>query len=112
MRIQNFPGQFKHLAPALVRLGHEVTAMTMVKNAPPQWQGVRLVQYRVARGSTSGIHPWVADIETKTIRGEACFRTCLKMEAEGFSPEVIVAHPGWGESLFIKKVWPEAKLGI
>jgi len=25
---------------------------------------------------------------------------------------VIVAHPGWGESLFLKDVWPAAKLGI
>ncbi len=109
---QNFPGQFRYLAPALAARGHEVTAMTMVKNAPAQWQGVRLVHYRVARGSTSGIHPWVSDIESKTIRGEACFRACLKVKAEGFSPDVIVAHPGWGESLFVKQVWPEAQLGI
>jgi glycosyltransferase involved in cell wall biosynthesis len=109
---QNFPGQFRYLAPALARLGHEVTALTMMKNAPAQWQGIRLVSYRAARGSTPGIHPWVADIEAKTIRGEACFRQCLAMKAEGFTPDVIAAHPGWGESLFVKQVWPAAKLGI
>ena len=27
-------------------------------------------------------------------------------------PDVIVAHHGWGESLFLKEVWPKAKLGI
>ncbi|RXK88450.1 glycosyltransferase [Chlorobaculum sp. 24CR] len=108
---QNFPGQFKHLAPALVARGHEVSAMTMRKDSPARWQGVRLVRYRVARGSTPGIHPWVADIESKTIRGEACFRACLKMKGEGFNPDVIVAHPGWGESLFVKQVWPNARLG-
>jgi glycosyltransferase involved in cell wall biosynthesis len=109
---QNFPGQFRHLAPALAARGHEVTAMTMVKNVPAQWQGVRLVPYQIVRGSTPGIHPWVADIESKTIRGEACFRECLKMKAAGYAPEAIVAHPGWGESLFVKQVWPEAKLGL
>jgi glycosyltransferase involved in cell wall biosynthesis len=109
---QNFPGQFRHLAPALAAQGHEVTAMTMVRNAPSHWQGVRLVSYRVARGSTPGIHPWIADIESKTIRGEACFRECLNMKATGYEPEVIVAHPGWGESLFVKQLWPAAKLGI
>jgi len=109
---QNFPGQFKHLAPALVARGHEVTAMTMRKDSPVSWQGVRLVKYRVARGSTRGIHPWVADIETKTIRGEACFRACLEMKSQGYEPEVVVAHPGWGESLFVKQAWPNAKLGI
>jgi glycosyltransferase involved in cell wall biosynthesis len=64
------------------------------------------------RGSTKGIHPWVSDFETKTIRGDACFRACLDMRAGGYIPDVIVAHPGWGESLFVKEVWPTAKLGI
>jgi glycosyltransferase involved in cell wall biosynthesis len=89
-----------------------VTAMTMKKDSPRLWQGVRLVSYGVSRGSTSGIHPWVADIESKAIRGEACFRQCMKMKAEGYVPDLIIAHPGWGESLFVREVWPKAKLGI
>lgn len=109
---QNFPGQFKHLAPAMARRGHNVVAMTMRKEQPAAWQGVRLVAYAGARGSTPGIHPWLADLETKTIRGEACFRAALQLRAAGFTPDVIVAHPGWGESLFIKQVWPQARLGM
>jgi glycosyltransferase involved in cell wall biosynthesis len=34
------------------------------------------------------------------------------MKLQGYMPDVIVAHHGWGESLFLKEVWPEAKLGI
>lgn len=109
---QNFPGQFKFLAPALVERGHTVVAMTMQKPPVLEWQGVKLVPYSVAKGTTPGVHPWVADFETKTIRGEACFRTALEMRAQGFNPDVIVAHHGWGESLFLKTVWPHAKLGI
>ncbi len=109
---QNFPGQFKFLAPALAEAGHEVVAMTMQKVEAAGWQGVRLVPYGVGRGSTVGIHPWLADFETKTIRGEACFRAALDLRDTGFVPDVIVAHPGWGESLFLKHVWPKARLGI
>ena len=110
---QNFPGQFKHLAPALARTGgHEVTAMTMQQASTSSWRGVRLVPYSVTRGSTQGVHPWVGDFETKTIRGEACFRAALRLRGEGYEPDVIVAHHGWGESLFLKEVWPRAKLGI
>lgn len=109
---QNFPGQFKFLAPALVQQGHTVVAMTMQKLTAPQWQGVKLVAYSASRGTTPNVHPWVSDFETKTIRGEACFRAALKLQAEGFMPDVIIAHPGWGESLFLKDVWPAAKLGI
>ncbi len=109
---QNFPGQFKFLAPALVQKGHEVVAMTLQKVEPKVEDGIRLVPYQVSRGTTPGGHPWVSDLETKVIRAEACFRAALKLKAEGFMPDAIVAHPGWGESLFLKEVWPDARLGI
>jgi glycosyltransferase involved in cell wall biosynthesis len=109
---QNFPGQFKFLAPALVRQGHTVVAMTMQKLETRQWQGVRLVPFSASRGTTPNVHPWVSDFETKTIRGESCFRAALEMKAQGFIPDAIIAHHGWGESLFLKEVWPQAKLGI
>lgn len=110
---QNFPGQFKYLAPALaVNEGNEVLALTIQASAPAVWQGVRMVPYRPARGSTPNIHPWTVDLETKTIRAEAALRAALQLRAGGFVPDVIVAHPGWGESLFLKDVWPQARLGI
>ena len=109
---QNFPGQFKHLAPALAKRGHRVVALTMQKVKEARWQGVELVPYAVTQGSTPGTHPWVVDFETKIIRAEGAFRACLALKEQGFAPDAIIAHPGWGESLFLKEVWPEAKLGI
>lgn len=109
---QNFPGQFKSLAPALVSLGHEVVAFTMQKPAAKEWQGIRLVAYQPTRGTSPTVHPWVSDIETKVIRGELAFRAALQLKQKGFTPDVIIAHPGWGESLFLKDVWPQARLGI
>jgi len=109
---QNFPGQFQSLAPALVRAGHQVMAMTLQKVDPHVWNGVVIVPYTANRGSTPNIHPWVTDIETKTIRAEACFRAALQMKAQGYVPDAIIAHPGWGESLYLKEVWPQARLGI
>ncbi|MFM7483167.1 MAG: glycosyltransferase family 4 protein [Burkholderiaceae bacterium] len=109
---QNFPGQFKFLAPALVAQGHQVHAMLMNEVSISQWQGVHLVPYRAARGSSRSIHPWVADFETKTIRAEANFRKAIDLKNTGYSPDVIIAHPSWGESLFLKEVWPATKLGI
>lgn len=110
---QNFPGQFKHLAPALAAdPANTVVALTMKPVAPTPWRGIRIIPYQVARGSTPNIHPWVSGIETKVNWGEAAYRAALGLKREGFSPELIVAHPGWGESLFLKEVWPTAKLGI
>ena len=111
---QNFPGQFKFLAPALVKQGHEVFAMTMTAKSPEmkEWQGVKMLPYKASRGSTPNVHPWVADFETKVIRGEACFRAALKLKESGFIPDVVVAHHGWGESMFLKEVWPTTKVGL
>ncbi len=44
------------------------------------------------------------------VRGEAAARAALALRTEGFSPDVICGHPGWGETLFVKDVWPEARL--
>jgi glycosyltransferase involved in cell wall biosynthesis len=109
---QNFPGQFVHLAPALVKEGHEVHALVLKKDAPTDWAGVRLHAYHPSKGTAPGVHPWALDFETKLIRGESVFRKCLELKAQGFTPDAVVAHPGWGESLFVKDVWPDTKLGL
>lgn len=110
---QNFPAQFKHLAPALAgNPANRVVAMVMRSKMPERWRGVEILPYRASRSSTPGIHPWALDFETKIIRAEACFLAALQLRKKGFVPDVIIAHPGWGESLFLKEVWPLAKLAI
>lgn len=112
---QNFPGQFKFLAPALAAKGHRVVALasgSRGRQLPPVWRGVQTVGYVPTRGSTPGVHPWVSDLEAKAIRAEACLKAALALREQGFNPDVVVAHPGWGESMFIKQVWPQARLGI
>ena len=109
---QNFPGQFRHLAPALVQQGHQVTALAWGTGEPEQWQGVSCHRYSASRGSTAAIHPWVADFETKVIRGEACLRAARRLAEAGYCPDAIIAHPGWGESLFLLDLWPGVPLGL
>lgn len=104
---QNFPGQFKFLAPALAEAGHQVRALTINGGEVP---GVVTQRYKPARGSSREIHPWAVEFETKMIRGEACALAAMQLKAAGFTPDVIVANPGWGESLFLKLVWPDARM--
>ena len=55
---QNFPGQFRHLAPALARRGDRVVALGILGNAPARtWQGVRVLSYRPQGSNTPGLHP-------------------------------------------------------
>ena len=106
---QNFPGQFKHLAPALVARGDEVVALTM--NQPAPIPGVTIHSAPPKTG-TASTHPWTQETETKLIRAESAFRRAIEIRDGGFSPDVIVGHPAWGDMLFLKDVWPKACLGI
>lgn len=104
---QNFPGQFKYLAPELVNRGHDIKALTISR--PPKIPGIEILQYKPNKTSTREIHPFAGDFETKVIRGESCAIAMNRLKSSGFIPDVIVAHPGWGESLFAKNVFPDAK---
>ena len=50
------------------------------------------------------------EFEAKLIRAEAAALKCLEYKKNGYTPDIIISHPGWGESLLIKEVWPEVKL--
>lgn len=107
---QHFPGQFKFLAPALIEKGHVVHALCITPEK--SFSGAVVHQYQTDRGTTPNIHPWVIDLETKVIRAEACYKAAMKLKESGYMPDLIIAHIGWGETLFIKEVWPDAKLVI
>ena len=107
---QNFPGQFKHLAPALAQEGHRVVALHI--NDSPAMAGVEMVRYAVTGKTSAHTHRWLSDLETKTVRAEAAWQAARQLREQGFVPDVIVAHPAWGESLFLQQVWPQARLGI
>jgi glycosyltransferase involved in cell wall biosynthesis len=104
---QNFPGQFKYLAPALAQAGHQVQALAIEGAGLPQ---IPMLRYKIGRGSSREIHPLARDFETKLIRGDACAAAAVHLRKSGFTPDVIVTNPGWGESLFLKDVWPDARM--
>jgi glycosyltransferase involved in cell wall biosynthesis len=81
-------------------------------NGNPNYEQIKIINYKPNRSSSSSVHPWVKEFETKVIRGEAAYKAALQLKADDFYPDAIIAHPGWGESLFLKDVWPKTKLGI
>lgn len=106
---QNFPGQYLHLAPALAADARN-TVVALCARRGVSLPGVRVVVYACEGKKAPGVHPWLAEQQVKVVRGEAVARAALKLRDEGFRPDVICAHPGWGEALFLKEVWPDAKL--
>lgn len=105
---QNFPGQFPHLAPALAARGHEVLALTDEKNQRPS--PVRVVKYATPPEVTTS-HPLGRTYAQMAERGWLAARGARALrDRHGYRPDVIVGHSGWGETLFLREIWPEARL--
>lgn len=110
---QNFPGQFKHLAPALAARGHEVVALGI--NQPSiATPGVKVVlhrpQFTAAAASTDPDTIALQELRKKMERGMSVARALEALQRSGFTPDLICAHSGWGEAFYVKDVFPHAKL--
>ena len=106
---QNFPGQFLHLAPEMQRLGHDVRAITDAANK--RTSDVPLLRYTHTAPEVDAKTTRLGrNFTVMSDRGVSVARFCQRLRAEGYVPDVIYGHSGWGETLFLKEVWPEAKL--
>lgn len=108
---QSFPGQYRHIVRALAQRDDvQVVALAIEAPSEPVPKSVTYARYQPQRGSSLELHPWCQDYESKVIRGEACAKAALALKHQGFMPDVICAHPGWGEALFLKDVWPSSPI--
>lgn len=107
---QNFPGQFRYSSTALAADPRNRVAALCIN--PPAYPTPRVAigRYPVKRRPVEGLSPLLADMEAKIIRGEAAAAAAATLLKNGFNPDVIIAHPGWGEQFFLKDVWPKAKI--
>ncbi|QNI96110.1 glycosyltransferase family 4 protein [Synechococcus sp. RS9902] len=110
---QNFPGQYVHVIQRLAQHGrHQLLALGInsLGSGRRVPEKIKYFQYHLERGNTNGIHPLVMETETKIIRAEGCARAAEQLKQKGFAPDLICAHPGWGEPLFLKAIWPDSPL--
>ena len=106
---QNFPGQFLHVASALQQQGgHELLALVPAGQDRPRVIPVRTYPFdpRHARTNISLAKTY----SDRVARGAAVAAVLRTLQQEGFTPDVVLGHGGWGETLFVRDVWPHCQL--
>ena len=110
---QNFPAQYYNIArhyaadPAntVAAVGDEGN----VRNRP-RIPGVNLLGYPSPRPPSRHTHHYLRGHEECVRRGQAVARLLAQMRDQGFTPDVILVHPDWGEGLFIRLVYPDTPI--
>lgn len=107
---QNFPGQYRELFSWLrAQGGHELVFLTQRKDVPVM-EGARIVTYATHHKPAKDAYALTQYWEECTGNGFGCAQAAGKLRAEGFTPDVILGHVGWGELTFLKEIWPDAPI--
>lgn len=108
---QNMPAQYAHLAAHYARdPANEVVYLTRRKGI--EMQGVRKIRYDLNRAAKTDGHHYIKFLDEQLLYGQAVVREAQTLKNQGFRPDVICAHSGWGEALFLKDVFPDVPLLI
>src|SRR5215469_9253194 len=105
----NFPGQYQHIARALA---HDPQMRLAAIGSPTaqEIKGVKLLKYRLAKIDVSASNPFARRFDLECYRAEQVLYTLSSLASTGFDPDVIMAHPGWGETLPLRTIFPNARI--
>lgn len=102
----NFPGQFFNLAPAIgQQQGNQAVFITAREDV--EFEGVKKVLFRQNRTSHKATHHYIHSVENTVSIGQAVYRAAAELKKDGFVPDVIIGHCGWGNTLFMKDLFPK-----
>lgn len=106
---QNFPGQFRRIGHVWAQQpGWEVIGMG--RRTAPGMETVRWIPYDTSRKPGKETHPYLRQMEDAVLHGQATARVMIKLKQQGYRPDAILAHPGWGETLYVRDIFPDARL--
>jgi glycosyltransferase involved in cell wall biosynthesis len=106
---QNFPAQYAHIARRLAkRKDNRIYCISQTgHNDIPE---VQQLVYDPNLPAVSTCHPFTLTFDAAVRTGVAVANVCRKLRDEGVIPDLVVGHCGWGETLFIKDVFPNVPL--
>lgn len=104
----NFPAQFGVFGMWLAQQGWDVmfaTARTEAK-APP---GCRMFKFKSVEKGADATHRHARLLDRAVTTAEGFAAAAISVREQGYEPDIVVAHSGWGAGTYAKAVWPDAK---
>ena len=108
---QNMPGQYRELVQWLAQAGgHRIYFLTQRQNAP-KLPGVETRVYRPHHRADDKAYGLSRVWEEASGNGFGAVSAARQIETqEGFRPDIIIGHVGWGELSFFKELWPDVPI--
>lgn len=106
---QHFPGQYRHIAAHLAAIPGNRVVFISHENEN-HMAGVERVTYQPFRMPRPETHHYLQDLEAAVIYGQGLHQLALGLHNQGFRPDIMIGHNGWGETLFLKDIWPDVPL--
>ena len=106
---QNFPGQYRHLIRHLTsEPGNTIYFITQPNDNG--MAGVRKITYPRDQRGPINCHAYAVELDRAIHTGATVADFCRSLREQGFQPDLIVGHSGWGETLFVKDIFPDVPL--
>ncbi|MBQ0804856.1 MAG: glycosyltransferase family 4 protein [Sulfitobacter sp.] len=108
---QNMPGQYRELVQWLADTGeHQIYFLTQ-RQKPPSFKGVETRIYKTHHKPAKDAYGLSKNWEESAGNGLGAARAARRIEkTEGFKPDIVIGHVGWGELTFFKDVWPDVPI--
>lgn len=107
----NFPSQLRSIAAVLAsNPAHEVAFLTMAEQG--EMEGIRKILYKPKREPAPQTHHYLRPFEGSILQGQAAYEAMLAEKQQGFIPDLIFGHAGWGPTLFMKDLYPRTPLAL
>jgi glycosyltransferase involved in cell wall biosynthesis len=104
---QNYPGQYKHILDWIATSRcHQIVFLTQKRDVPAE-KGIHGVRYEPDHVPAPDAYPYSAEFEKCCANGTKVADVCRNLEGQGFKPDIVIGHSGWGETLFLKEMWPD-----
>jgi len=106
---KHFPGQFLNLALAFAaQPGNEVVFISSEQGYAVQ--GIKTIQIQPSRTSAAPTHHYVQPLENAVLLGQAAYRAAAALRKDGFIPDLIYAHAGYGPGLYLSNIFPDSPI--